>query len=182
MFEGSRRIALIMGGLATVITVIALFTYDPYISADYSISTPDGPFIPLERDCPLDAKVSYFTTRTSSGREISITLCIEAMSFGKNGDRLIPYKIDEKGQIWGGAPYSMEVSKYVDGLQERFKIPPADEKELDKKSSNLYRNNLFSGLGWLVVGLAIYAMVIWVIGWIVRGFLGIPNGMDSRPE
>jgi hypothetical protein len=39
-----------------------------------------------------------------------------------------------------------------------------------------------SGLGYLVAELAIFAGVVWAIGWIARGFLGILRGMDRRPE
>jgi hypothetical protein len=36
--------------------------------------------------------------------------------------------------------------------------------------------------GYLVAGLAAFAGVVWTFGWMARGFLGIPRGMDKRPD
>jgi hypothetical protein len=104
------------------------------------------------------------------------------MPFGKGNAHLIPYKIDEQGMIWGAASYSSEISDYERKLEDRFKLSVNDEERLKKEISQRYHENWMSGLGYLVVGLAIFAGVVWAIGWIVRGFLGIPHGMDRRPE
>ena len=104
------------------------------------------------------------------------------MSFGKSGDRLIPYKVDEKEMIWGAAPYSSEISAYERKLEERFKIPLGDEEQIAKEISRLHRENMMEGFGYLVAGLAIFGVVVWAIGWVMRGFLGIPHGMDKRPD
>ena len=104
------------------------------------------------------------------------------MSFGKDNARLIPYKLDEQGMVWGAASYSSEVSDYERKLESRFKLSASDEETLKKEISRRYRENWMSGLGYLVGGLAIFAGVVWAIGWIARGFLGIPRGMDKQPE
>lgn len=182
IFEGARRIALLIAGVATIGTVIGLVTNEPYMPIKYSIAHPTGPFVRMEDSCPSDASKHYFTAKTSTGKNVSVDLCILAMSFGKNGDRLIPYKVDEQGMIWGAAPYSSEVSAYERKLEERFKIPLGDEKQIIKEISRRYRENMMEGFGYLVAGLAIFGGVAWAIGWIVRGFLGIPHGMDRRPD
>ncbi len=84
--------------------------------------------------------------------------------------------------IWGSASYSSEVSAYERKLEERFKIPLSDEEPIAKDISRRYRENMTEGFGYLVAGLAIFGGVVWAIGWIVRGFLGIPRGMDKRPD
>lgn len=182
IFEGARRISLLIGGIAIVGTLIALVTYDPYVSAQYSIAHPNGAFVRMRESCPSDASRHYFTSKTSTGESISVDLCLLAMSFDKNNARLIPYKIDEQGMIWGAASYSSEVSDYERKLESRFKLTVSDEDALKKEISRRYRDNWMSGLGYLVAGLAIFAGVVWAIGWITRGFLGIPRGMDKRPE
>jgi hypothetical protein len=182
IFEGARRIALLIAGLATIGTVIGLVTNEPYMPINYSIAHPTGPFVRMVDSCPSDASTHYFTAKTSTGKNVSVDLCILAMSFGKNGDRLIPYKVDEQGMIWGAAPYSSEVSAYELKLEERFKIPLGDEKQIIKDISRRYRENMMEGIGYLVAGLAIFGGVVWAIGWVVRGFLGIPHGMDRRPD
>lgn len=182
IFEGARRIALLIGGIAITGTLIALVTYDPYVSVQYSIAHPNGAFVKMQESCPSDAGRHYFTTKTSTGESVSVDLCLVAMSFDKNNARLIPYKIDEQGMIWGAASYSSEVSDYERKLEGRFKLPAGDEVALKKEISQRYRENWMSGLGYLVAGLAIFAGVVWTIGWIARGFLGIPRGMDKLPE
>ncbi len=104
------------------------------------------------------------------------------MTFGKDNARLIPYKIDEQGMTWGATSYSSEVSDYERELEATFKLPSSDEETLKKHISKSYRENWVSGLGYLVAGLAIFYGVVWAIGWIARGFLSIPRGMDRRPE
>lgn len=182
IFEGARRIALLIGGIAVAGTLIALVTYDPYVSVQYSIAHPNGAFVRMQESCPSDADRHYFTSEISTGESVSVDLCLLAMSFGKDNTRLIPYKIDEQGMIWGAASYSTEVSDYERKLKGRFKPSGSDEETLKKEISSSYRENWMSGLGYLVAGLTIFAGFVWAIGWIARGFLGIPRGMDRRPE
>jgi hypothetical protein len=103
------------------------------------------------------------------------------MSFSENGNRLIPYKIDEKG-IWGASTFTNEIREYQRTLEGRFKLSLHDEDVLTNELSQSYRENWTSGLGYLIAGLTVFACVVGAIGWIVRGFLGIPLGMDKRPE
>jgi hypothetical protein len=180
IFEGARRIALLIAGVATIGTLIGLFTYEPYMPITYSIAEPTGSFVRMEDSCPSDAGKHYFTANTNKGNEISVDLCLLAMSFGENDDRLIPYKIDEKGMIWGAAPFSSEVSAYERQLEERFQIPLVDEDQITKQISRNYREYIQEGFGYLIAGLAIFGGIVWVIGWIARGFLGIPRGMDKH--
>lgn len=182
IFEGARRISLLLAGLAIVGTAIVLIYDEPYMPIMYSIAHPTGPFVLREGPCPSDASRHYFTTKTSKGVEVSVTLCLLAMPFGKNDDRLIPYKVDEQGMIWGAASYSSEVSAYERKLEERFKVSLADEGWIAKEISRRYRANMTEGFGYLVAGLAIFGGIVCAIGWIVRGFLGIPRGLDKRPD
>jgi len=182
IFEGARRIALLLGGIAVAGTLVALVTHDPYVSVQYSIAHPNGTFVRMQESCPSEAASHYFTTKTSTGERVPVNLCLLAMSFGKDNDRLIPYKVDEKGMIWGAASYSSEVSGYERTLEGRFKLSAGDEDTLKREISRRYHENWMSGLGYLVAGLAIFAGVVWAIGWIARGFLGIPRGMDRRLE
>lgn len=53
---------------------------------------------------------------------------------------------------------------------------------LREEVSRLYRKETIEGFGILAIGLAAFGLLIWAIGRIVRGFLGIPRGMDKRPN
>ena len=182
VFEGARRIAIFAGILATVGTAIGLVTHDPYVSLSYTVAHPTGPFVRSDEQCPTEGGRHYFSTKTAKGQSISVNLCLLAMSFGDKGEQLIPFKVDEKGMVWGARSYSSDVSAYERRLEDRFKLPSADDQEVSKQISRKYRESMISGIGYLAIGLAFFAAFVWTMGWIVRGFLGIPRGQDSRPS
>lgn len=182
IFEGSRRIALLAAGLATLGTLVVLVTNDPYVSIEYSVAQPGGPFSRLSGNCPSDAGKHYFTTETKTGQRLSIDLCLLTMPFGDTGEQLVPYKTDQKGMVWGAASYSSEVSEYERQLEKRFILPPQDDDFAEKEFSRRYWKEIKEGLRYLAIGLVVFGAFVWAVGWIVRGFLGIPRGMDNRPS
>jgi hypothetical protein len=78
--------------------------------------------------------------------------------------------------------YSREVSEYQRQLESRFTLSATEEEELGNQLSRTYRRNLVSGLAYLAVGLGLFAAFVWTVGWIARGFLGIPRGQDQPPD
>jgi hypothetical protein len=182
IFEGARRIALLCAGATVIGTVIWSLTYEPYVSVAYSIDLPSSSFVRTLDSCPSHAGSHYFTTGISTGENISVDLCLLAMPFGEKNELLIPYKVDEQGMIWGAATYSSEVSEYERVLEKRFKIPSSDEKPIRAEASKRYKEEIIQAYGYLVVGLLVFGAFVWAIGWIVRGFLGIPRSMDKRPN
>lgn len=181
-FEGSRRLAYLAAGLATAATLIFAATYDPYISIDYSISNPRAPFQRMKESCPAHAGQHYFTTTAASGQRVSIDMCLLTMPFGEKNEQLVPYKIDEKNMVWGAASYSSEVSDYERELAARFVLLAEDNEWVEKEISRRYWDNWKESLRNLGIGLAIFAIFVWSIGWITRGFMGIPQGMDRKPS
>jgi hypothetical protein len=182
VFEGARRISLLVAGVAIISVSISQFFHKTYMSFDYEIAHPNQPFLKADGSCPSDGQRLYFESQTSKGRNVSINLCLLPMSFGKDGAQLIPYKVDEKGLIWGAAAYASEISDYEKKLKERFKIPPVDEIAMEKEMSQRYWGDVKDNITYLIVGLGVFGAFVWAIGWIVRGFLGIPRGMDMRPD
>ena len=182
IFAGARRIAILIGSIAIVGTLIALVIYDPYVPAEYSLAHPNGGFVRMQGLCPVDASRHYFSSKSSKNENVSVTVCLLTMPFGKENSLLIPYKVDERGMTWGAASYTSEISDYKRIIEERFKMSSSDEELLKKEISQNYRKNWFSGLGYLIAGLTIFACFVSAFGWIVRGFLSIPRGMDKRPE
>ncbi|MCX7084594.1 MAG: hypothetical protein NTY69_03555 [Methylococcales bacterium] len=182
IFEGSRRIAYLAGGLAVAGTLIYAVTYEPYISIDYSISHPRADFQRMNESCPTEAGRTFFTTTSQSGTSVSIDLCLLTMEFGEDKRQLVPYKINEKNMTWGAASYSSEVSAYEKQLKARFVLPPEDNNWVDKERSRRYWENWKESLRNLGIGLAIFAGFVWAIGWIVRGFMGVPRGLDRKPN
>ncbi|RZK23505.1 MAG: hypothetical protein EOO43_08405, partial [Flavobacterium sp.] len=140
IFEGARRISLLIAGVSTAITLYVAYIYEPYIIANYSISHPNGQFSRTENDCPSDAARHYFSPKTKSGKAVAINLCLLAMSFGKDNDRLIPYRVDENNLVWGAQTYSSEISQYEKQLESLFKMSIEDEAKFEEESVNKYKN------------------------------------------
>ena len=277
IFEGARRIALLLGGGAAVITTLVAFNQDAYYHAQYSLAAPNAPFKKTDSDCQSEGHTIYFDHKTSSGKKVSVSLCLEPMTFtnkntdaellkrraelvakqkqsqkeklqnqlaalvaqqkagegekkgsktmatdaellreraklasysdeellkeraklvaeqkagergyiasaGKEETELIPYKTDADGMTWGAKPYSTEISIYETQVKKRFTMTATDEEASNKKAAKQWRSQFADGMGYLVAGLAIFGAFVWATGWIVRGFLGIPRGMDRRPD
>ncbi len=180
-FSGARRISALLALVATVGTLIGLAENDPYVSATYTIAHPDGQFAKAE-ECPSSARRHYFSKKTQSGKRVSVTLCLLTMEFGQDKRELVPYKVDDKGMVWGAASYSTEVSAYERQLERRFELPPRDAEQLDGEFSKRYRDDWIAGLSYLAVGLIAFAGLVWSVGWVVRGFMGVPQGSDYRPK
>jgi hypothetical protein len=168
--------------LTAACTLLYLFTNDPYVPAAFSVSRPDGAFMRSDDPCPDKSAKHYFTAITASGKRVSIDLCLLAMPFGADRSMLVPYRVDDKGMIWGAAPYSSEVSELERSLENRFKLSPADETRLEAEVSRRYWHQIKEGIEYLAIGLGLFGAFVWSTGWIVRGFLGIPRGMDTRPK
>jgi hypothetical protein len=182
IFEGSRRIAYLAGGIAAAGTLIYAVTYEPYISIDYSVSHPHGAFQRMNTSCPSDAGRTFFSTKSQSGISISIDLCLLPMEFGEDKRQLVPYKVDDKNMVWGAASYSSKVSAYEKELEARFVLPAEDNAWLKEEKSRRYWDNWKESLRNLGIGLSVFAGFVWAIGWIMRGFMGIPRGMDKKPR
>ena len=182
IFEGSRRISKLAAGLTIACTLLYLVMHDPYVSAAYSVSRPDGVFTRTNESCPDEAAKHYFTISTATGKRLSIDLCLLAMPFGEDRRMLVPYVVDDKGMIWGAAPYSSEVSELESRLEKRFRLSSADETWFEVEISRRYWQEMKDGMKYLAIGLGMFCAFVWSMGWIVRGFLGIPRGMDARPK
>ena len=187
IFEGARRIALSLGAAAAVITaLVALFEQDAHYDAQYSLASPNAPFRKTDVNyCPSGGEMIYFDHETSNGKEISVSLCLESMTFtNKNKEEveLIPYKSDANGMTLGASPYSTEISAYKTQVKKRFTMTATDEEISIREGAKRWRSEFTEFMGYLVVGLVIFSALVWAIGWIVRGFLGIPRGMDKRPD
>ena len=164
IFAGSRRIALLAGSLVTIPWLIVLANPTKELSnievpVLYSIHHPGGPFtsmtdLPGGTWCPSEAGHYHFHTTSRSGRSVSVNLCLLTT----------PFREDARS------------------LENRFVLSPEDEDWVEKSFWHLYRERWKDGLGYLAIALAVFAGFIRAVGWVVRGFMGIPSGMDKKTE
>lgn len=185
IFEGARRIALLLGGGAAIITVLVAFNQDAYYRAEYSLAAPNAPFRKTDGGCPSEGRTIYFDHQTSGGKKARVSVCLKPMTFtnkSKEETELIPYKTDSDGMTWGARSYSTEISTYETQVEKRFTMTANDEDVYIKEAARQWRSQFAEAMGYLAAGLAIFGALVWTVGWIVRGFLGIPHGMDKRPD
>jgi len=152
----------------------------------YSFAAPNAPFRKTDGYCQSKGQnIQFFDHKTSSSKAVSVIICLEPMTFtNKNKDKteLIPYKTDPDGMTWGAKPYSAEFYTYETQVKKRFTMTATEEEALIREAEKHWRDEFTEAMAYLAAGLAIFGALVCATGWIMRGFLGIPRGMDKRPD
>jgi hypothetical protein len=185
IFEGSRRIAKIVAAIWAAGCVIYAVNNSPSVSAIYEISTV-GNKPQLAEKCPEDAAREFsqsWQRSTVNGTGISLTLCFLAADgfTGSKSSKLIPYKIEPTtNEVWGNEKYSKDVTTYTKKVAENFEIPEADFAKFDAEARALWWKEFSTTMGVMIGGLASLLGFTWAVGYVVRGFMGIPSKSDTR--
>ncbi|PUE12246.1 hypothetical protein [Limnohabitans sp. T6-20] len=186
IFEGSRRIAKITAGLWITGFAIAAFNVSDTAYVTYLVPTFNAaPVLSSDDSCPNDSYKDYSiqNTKTPSGTDVNITLCFEATDGFDEGRRLVPYKIATDSKlIWGSDKYSNEVRDYAKKYISNFRVNVADYERIDRKGNSRWWSQVKEGATIMIFGLVFLFALVHAVGWIVRGFMGIPKGQDSKPK
>jgi hypothetical protein len=179
VFEGARRIALVLGLVwVTACVAYGVFT-EPYTHLFYSANGPGAAFVKADR-CGDDDGSRYVSTTDAPGNRIAVTLCFKAFA-AEGGERLVPYAPADNGRWWMAGKYSSEVKRYMDEREAAFSLNPQGNEEAKRLRwegrLELWKYAALAAVGGVTIGWLLVA----VTGWVVRGFLGIPRGRDSRP-
>ena len=67
-------------------------------------------------------------------------------------------------------------------MAKDFQLPESDFAEFDAKSRSIWWKDFFSTMGVLVAGLFLLWAFTSAVGYVVRGFMGIPMKADSRND
>ena len=188
IFEGSRRILKMVYALSVIVflgNVIDLIFYqNAVVYATYTITNfGSAPILQTNGSCPNDAAQQFGIIRdTEKGTHVDISLCFLAVDdFGADGEKLIPYKIDEvTGKLWGDEKYSKNVRTYTSKKMAGFNIPKYDFEKFDSMKKTRLLDGIFEYVEVMIsviVGIKIFS---WFVGYIVRGFLGIPRKSDAK--
>lgn len=185
VFEGARRISLLVGVLWAVGVAIAVWNNEPYLVVRYDVLAPNAaPIKSPDQDRSYCASEDTFKSKSMTapnGSDLNVHLCFKARRFD-NGRMLVPYKIDPDGTLWGAEHYSNLVTPYAERVTRDFQVPKVDEEWLKSQYWPKRRKQFGEGTMWLVGGWIALWVFTFVVGWIVRGFTGIPMGRDRRPE
>lgn len=181
IFEGARRIAKLVTALWVIGWIVAAFNTSSSVYVTYQIAIPGEVPIRVESGCDYSVDATeHLDLATSKGTNVSLTLCFKHSVFD-DGKKLIPYRIDkDTNRWWGNEEYTTEVSSYTESVASNFKLSKSDEEWIDAQWWSSLLKEL--GIGALVAigGLLFLWAFTWVVGWIVRGFKGIPQGQDLR--
>ena len=95
---------------------------------------------------------------------------------------LVPYALGEReGWTLMRDQYSSAVGAYTREIGNGFVLDEAGISEAKRLYATRLRQERIDALKWLFGGLAVGWLVTFLIGWIVRGFMGIPIGLDVKP-
>jgi hypothetical protein len=181
IFEGARRISFLITGLIAIGFAIAGFDISPTVNITYDITIASEPVSNMSNQC-VDADGAYDTSlrTTKKGTDYLLRLCFLPAVFD-DGEKLVPYKIDADNLIWGARSYSAEVVEYTKKTIKDFSISEADEASIDNQWLPLYLDELLKGFFAFFLTVACFWVFVIAVGWIVRGFMGIPRGRDKKP-
>jgi hypothetical protein len=203
IFEGFRRIRLILQCLwvgCMIVVGLHDVTEPPYVSVRFDTYNPNQPFYRSENDdnCSSPNASESIEYYTKNGHKVHVSLCFQAMKFD-NGAMLIPYRManifdqfdtqpvipdPKKDKVWGAPVYSNEVKTYTSSRKNSFKPSYEDDKWIEQKYDEKRFNNIMNVFMDVFYAASGGAFGIWLlayaIGWIMRGFMGIPRGMDKR--
>jgi hypothetical protein len=178
VFEGGRRVALMLE-IVWVIGCMIVFWHDtPYIELTYETAGPSAPFVRTSKFTDSrDAQEYHGAYDLSDDKRVYVTLCFKAHPFS-NGSMLVPYKL-EGGQWWGDEPSSSEVTNYTKARSEQFTLSEEARASALAEWRRQRLSRFWTYLGVAFAGWLAIAVVAAILGWIVRGFLGIPRGKDT---
>jgi hypothetical protein len=189
VFEGARRITKIFSVLwvvgAAVFSIESIS--EPNIHPYFEVESLDSKPVRLEakvKECGADDVSEYVSPQTTSkGNEVKVTLCFKASTFKNSVIKDFntwTIKDNPSSKVVTELPPAIlsEVSK---NIAKKFKLSKADEEWADsevwkKRWEKIQEASLIAAGG--MVAILIFS---WVVGWIVRGFMGISSGHDFKP-
>ena len=68
----------------------------------------------------------------------------------------------------------------MNDVLNKFQMSDADETFVDESRLGLLIRDIGTGLLTAIATLVAFWAFTWAVGWIVRGFMGIPQGKDSK--
>jgi hypothetical protein len=197
VFEGSRRTALLTAGLWVLGWCISAFNYKPYVYLTYYFPGAGKPPVVSESSaysdsrCPYNSINEHKSFLTKRKTDVSVSFCFFTVEHQSSNRKIAlpsnPFdKFDKMADIYGGETlydeYSLPAMKYINSVVTSFEIPPKDQAEADSRWWKTVVTDIGTGLFWMMLGLCALWVFTLATGWIVRGFMGIPQGSDQKPN
>jgi hypothetical protein len=175
-----------------------------------SIYGPTMPWFVNDQECEYPSVEKSLWNYDWGGKEPGLSLCFIASDNGKIPYAVAPtppeekarrerVRADNRARMARGEPptimldspwfytaneFDPRVQAYVDKSAADLKTPEVRQRLNDTHWSTRWRahNKAFEEAGSFVFGLLVFIWVFTaVMGWIVRGFAGVPSGQDFKP-
>lgn len=200
-FEGGRRIRdLICWAAIAGAGIYVIWGGSDQIT--FETHAPDEPWALASKPCDHSDHLEYGPSfKFSNGKERSVLLCFRATERGRfryletTRPANAPPKINvviggppppETKWYYEGTEYQTEVVDYFLKGKASFEISPALDKEvvdsltaIEWKAGQERLGDAVKAVGGSLAG---FWLLTAVLGWILRGFAGIPAGADHRPR
>lgn len=179
IFEGARRLSVIAYIAIVIVGIIWAFNDEPYVSIRYRV--PSFGVTPIKVDaCDETDEAQFPTVRTSSHRLVHVTLCFAGFKMDNSQELVFPYaRMDDKN-VFVNSRFSDDVSKYTNQIARSFDLSAIEKQHLDDLWKKKWWSNFFLNIGYTAIAVSAVWLLFSLIGWVVRGFLGIPKGHDSK--
>jgi len=185
LFEGARRVLRLLQALWIIGAAIIVWnSTSPYPSLELDVQSPFSAPVRGAGACSLPDQLESVSRWTANGTNAFVWLCFRA-SKSSDGRMLIPFRWDDRPQgkmWWGEQAFSPHVSEYVTTYSKDYKLTTEHEAWIDSESRKQRFKQIWVGLGVAVGGCLVLTVAAFIVGWIVRGFLGIPSGHDSSVD
>jgi hypothetical protein len=179
VFSGARRFALVVGICWLVGCAAYGIFHAPYIYAYFAVNWP-GTAPVIVADCGPDDAREYIFRFPAEASGMSGTLCFSALA-ASDGRMLIPYGAKNADGRWlMNAPYEPAVKSYTRSVAQAFIPSQANMENLNQRVENKLSEQHKEAFYTAAIGIAVWWAIVFIVGWIMRGFLGIPRSHDSR--
>lgn len=196
IFEGGRRIAKIVAAIWIICWCVgAYYKYEsanPTVNITYKITGFEEAFIRIMEECPPDSIMNYVDMKTKSGTKVLVKLCREKpkisdlMALAKNleeeGDiKLAGRALDKIYNLFiNKRPDLTEIAQLEAALVKADANGDTDEAWIDNQGRSLVQKQIGIVAMVAIGGILFLWVFAWAIGWIVRGFMGIPKRQDKK--
>jgi hypothetical protein len=178
IFEGGRRILLVLQLCILMIFVFLAFSYKPYASLNLETTSPNNQFIISNHSCDISHDKSKLITKNYNNIAVRLNLCFRSEHYEKTGSQLITYFENEYG-MWGGDKNSEQVADYTNRRAQDFVIDEDIVKAYLELIEKDKKEHIWGLIKAAVVIIAILQALSFFVGWVFRGFLGIPIKQDK---
>lgn len=201
-FEGGRRITKLIGGAVALggLLYVVIDNRTDYVT--FETDSPDTPWAYTTAYCDYPDRSQTIENGIFLKRSMDVQLCFRETEgsllykfAGYQEDQQKPNNVRVPPRVGGPAKtplyyqadsYSAEATAYMLERKDNFVLTPqmrAAASDQQWKKSWIARWDRFGEAFKWVAGINFGLIVItFAIGWIVRGFAGIPTGRDFKPK